>query len=194
MTSPNRETEAQQAKDRVEQSLHTREKASLMIKRGKTINLAMPKNLSQNHSEHPDLQEKEIQEALSLGAKTIQENLNQEVPAVILNPDLEKTVIIKASVLEALAQGISNRVAETTTAETSNLVLLVRTADQEISNLVTETMTAEILNLVLSAKTVDQEISNLATETTTAEISNLVLSAKMLDQEKLLLEKANVAI
>jgi hypothetical protein len=151
-----------------------------MIKRGRIINLAMPKNLNQDHSEHRDLQEKETQEALSQEAKTIQKNLDQELPAVIFNPDQEKIVIIKASVLEAQAQGISNLVAETTTAEISNLVLLVKKVVQEISSLVTETMTAEI--------------SNLATETMTAEISNLVLLAKMVDQEKLLLEKANAAI
>ncbi|MNX39922.1 hypothetical protein D3C86_702940 [compost metagenome] len=135
MTSPNRETEAQQAENQLEHRLHTREKASLTIKKEETINLVATRILNLEH------QETEIVETLN-PERAKKEISNQErIEMVISNQEALEMATIKASALEAPAP----------------------------------------------------EISNLAAEITTTEISNHVL-LKMADQEKLLLEKANVAI
>ena len=142
MTSPNRETEAQQAENQMEHSLHTREKASLTIRKGKTTSLAEIKNLSRlEHREpqrkatekisNPEQAKKAIQEALSQELRVIQKNSGQEVPAAILNRDQEKIAIIKATVPEAQAQGILNQEAGTTTAGISNRALLKKAAQEK---------------------------------------------------------------
>src|SRR5687768_14879684 len=122
MTSPNRETEAQQAEDQVEQKVHTRAKASLTIKREKSINLVVQEILNQekgikksSDQEHQEMAtagilspEMVIKKILNQGEQEVLTGIisqgRPEAEAItslglqetgILNPERQETVIIK---------------------------------------------------------------------------------------------------
>ena len=124
MTSPNRETEAQQAEDQVEQKVHTRAKASLTIKREKSINLvvqeissqekAIKKSSDQEHQEKATAgilsPEMAIRKSLNPGEREVLMGItnqgHREVGAIIsleaqetgiLNPGRQETETVKIS-------------------------------------------------------------------------------------------------
>lgn len=130
MTSPNRETEAQQVETRVERvTVHTKVKASLKIKTGQIrLNLVQVKIITDQEqvaktataATKPDLQEmvtaitsdQDHQETVIL--KILKKTLNQDHPETEKDQEQAETVVTAVSsqkALEALADlPVSNRV------------------------------------------------------------------------------------
>ena len=163
MTSPNRETEAQQVETRVEQvTVHTKVKASLKIKTGQIrLNLVLVKIITDQEQVAETataVSKQDLQETVKAATKP---DLLEMVTAITSDQDHQETVMLKISKpdLQEMATAVSDQdQAETAILKILNQDLQEMEKDQEQAEMAATAVSSQEALEVLA----DLQISNRA--------------------------------